>query len=131
MGRNKGCEKTGGRQKGTPNKVTTDLKEWVKNLIDDNRTQIIKDLKNLDPRDRVAIIERLLKYVLPTGMQINQTIEGGVAVDLLQRIELQEPKLAEWIKGKYLNDPDYLIIGFENYADYCDKGRDFAISLKR
>ena len=55
-----------GRTKGTPNKATIDLREWVGNFIDDNRAQIQKDWKSLDPKDRIILFEKLLKYVLPT-----------------------------------------------------------------
>lgn len=65
MGRTKGTPKTGGRAAGTPNKVTADLREWISCIIDDGREQFIKDLKTLDPMDRVRIYTGLLNYVLP------------------------------------------------------------------
>lgn len=55
-----------GRPKGVPNKTTTDLRQWVNNFIDDNRQQIEKDWKCLEPRDRIFLFEKLLKYSLPT-----------------------------------------------------------------
>ena len=57
--------KTGGRQKGTPNKVTGLLKEWVCELIESNKEQIKADLATLSPKDRVMMLERFLSYVLP------------------------------------------------------------------
>lgn len=65
MARIKGMPKTGGRCAGTPNKVTGTLKEFVVNLIDQNREQIENDLKQLEPKDRLTIIERLMGYVIP------------------------------------------------------------------
>ena len=58
MSRKKGEQKTGGRIKGTPNKVTNDLRTWVNDLLNDNRQQIIKDLKMLEPQQRVMIFEK-------------------------------------------------------------------------
>lgn len=55
----------GGRKPGKPNKVTTDLRQWVSNFIDDNREQIGKDWQQLEPKDRLVMFERLLKYTLP------------------------------------------------------------------
>ena len=55
-----------GRPKGTQNKTTTDLREWINNFIDDNRGQIKKDWKGLEPKDRLILFEKLLKYSLPT-----------------------------------------------------------------
>jgi len=55
-----------GRKKGVPNKITTDLRQWVNNFIDDNREQIKKDWKALEPKERVIMFEKLLKYSLPT-----------------------------------------------------------------
>ena len=50
MARPKGTPKTGGRVKGTPNKVTYSLKEWITSLIDKQRTQIEQDLQELEPK---------------------------------------------------------------------------------
>lgn len=63
--RAKGTPKTGGRQKGTPNKVTSSVKEWLTELIDENRDQITKDLKALEPRERLAMLEKFMSYIIP------------------------------------------------------------------
>lgn len=65
MSRPKGIPKTGGRVKGTPNKVTYSLKEWITSLIDKQRTQIEKDLQGLEPKERLQMIEKLMQYVIP------------------------------------------------------------------
>lgn len=65
MSRPKGIPKTGGRVKGTPNKVTYSLKEWITSLIDKQRTQIEKDLQDLEPKERLQMIEKLMQYVIP------------------------------------------------------------------
>jgi len=57
--------KTGGRKLGTPNKTTATLKEFICGLIDDNRMQIVADLQALKPYHRLAVLERLIGYVLP------------------------------------------------------------------
>lgn len=70
MARQKGTPKTGGRKRGTPNKVTGTLKEFVANLIDQNRGQMERDLKTLNPKDRLFILERLMQYVLPKNQSV-------------------------------------------------------------
>ncbi|NLK15096.1 MAG: hypothetical protein GX311_01715 [Bacteroidales bacterium] len=61
-----------GRPKGTPNKVTKEMREWIKEIINEQRPQLKKDLKQLDPVERWRIVEKLLQYVLPKM----QSIEG-------------------------------------------------------
>ena len=73
----KGREKTGGRTKGTRNKVTTDLKEWVFRLLQRNLKQIEKDLKELDSKERLILFEKLLRYVLPRQASITADMALG------------------------------------------------------
>lgn len=55
-----------GRPKRSTNKATTDLRKWVNEFIEDNRDQIKKDWKALEPSQRIIMFEKLLKYSLPT-----------------------------------------------------------------
>jgi len=75
MAKAKGTLKTGGRQKGTPNKVTTDLRQWVKKIIDENSGQLEKDLQKLEPKERWQIIEKLMQYTLPKLQSVEAQIE--------------------------------------------------------
>ena len=50
MGRKKGCLKTGGRKKGTPNKATQTAKEWIVQTLSANWEQMKSDLKVLEPK---------------------------------------------------------------------------------
>lgn len=51
-----------GRPKGQKNKITRTVREWISDVIDDNRDQYIKDLKSLSPIDRIKAINSLLPY---------------------------------------------------------------------
>ena len=55
----------GGRPKGTPNRITAELRDWISCFINDNKEKIQEDFYSLNPRDRVVLFEKLLKYALP------------------------------------------------------------------
>ena len=57
--------KTGGREKGTPNKITADLRERIHDFLSENWQFIQDDFKKLDPKDRLFFYEKLLQYGLP------------------------------------------------------------------
>jgi hypothetical protein len=57
--------KTGGRAKGTPNRTTKELKELIHNIVEVQLDTIEEDLQDLDPKDRLNILLRLVEYVLP------------------------------------------------------------------
>ena len=63
--KNDGKGRMGGRQKGTPNKVTGTVKEWLADLIDKNRGQIEADLQQLEPKERLAMLEKFMQYIVP------------------------------------------------------------------
>ncbi|MDD6356696.1 MAG: hypothetical protein PUG15_01180 [Bacteroidales bacterium] len=65
-----------GRPKGTPNKVTATIRQWIVNLINDNREQLEQDFQNLEPKDRLQMLEKLLPYILPKVEQANE-VEGA------------------------------------------------------
>lgn len=78
--KNDGKGRLGGRSKGTPNKVTATAKEWLAALIDKNRRQIERDLKQLEPKERLQILEKLMQYVIPKcpiNVEQNNTIDLG------------------------------------------------------
>lgn len=54
-----------GRPPGTPNKITTDLKTFVADILEMNREAIKRDLEALEPYQRLQILEKLMKYVIP------------------------------------------------------------------
>jgi len=75
MSKKRGTPKTGGRQLGTPNKTTTELKKWINILISMNTDQLTKDLKNMEPTERWHIVEKLLVYVIPKQQAVTADID--------------------------------------------------------
>ena len=73
--KNDGKGRLGGRAKGTPNRVTATAKEWLTALIDKNRRQIERDLKQLEPKERLHILEKLMQYVIPKQQAVSATID--------------------------------------------------------
>ena len=57
--------KTGGRQKGTSNKVTQDVRALLKELVSKEISNIDNLFKDVEPKDRLEFIVRLLPYTLP------------------------------------------------------------------
>lgn len=66
-----------GRPKGTPNKITTDLREFIGLLLNDNLEQLRADFEKLEGKDRLIVMERLLSYVLPKFSNVTMNEEPG------------------------------------------------------
>ena len=64
MSRVKGQPKTGGREKGTPNRVTRDVRRWLFELMQNNLEALEADLEGMDAEKRWAIFEKILPYLL-------------------------------------------------------------------
>ena len=58
-------KKTGGRQKGTPNKSTSEIRQAVNAFISNNIDSIQATFDKLEPIDRLKFIDRMLHYTLP------------------------------------------------------------------
>lgn len=54
-----------GRPKGTPNKVTSTLRNWLLELINNNRLLIQQDFEQLEPLQRMQMLEKLLPFLMP------------------------------------------------------------------
>lgn len=80
--------KTGGRKKGTPNAVTTDLRTFYKMLLDDNRGEIIKRLKRLDDKDFFQALDRFNRYVLPQLQSIDANVMFADKLEQLTEAQL-------------------------------------------
>lgn len=86
MARQKGDGKgrLGGRAKGTPNKTTATARQWLAQLIDKNRRQVEKDLKSLEPLERLRMIEKFMSYCIPK----QQAVSANISLDRLDDDQL-------------------------------------------
>lgn len=66
-----------GRPKGVPNKFTLEIRERIKNLLDEyfDSKEFDNDLQKLDAKDRVAFMIKLLEYTVPKLRFTNLTTE--------------------------------------------------------
>lgn len=94
MGRKKsdGRGRLGGRKKGTPNKITGDLKEWVSDLLNENRRQFESDLRELLPVERVKILSGLFNYVMPKQQSLSIEEQIDNETEVLTRLLSEAPE---------------------------------------
>jgi hypothetical protein len=75
-------KKYGGRQKGTPNKLTKEIRIVLKDLIYKELDEIKERLDSLEPKQRIEIVIKLIPYVLPKVESIshstNEPLDWGV-----------------------------------------------------
>lgn len=81
-----GGGKTGGRTVGTPNKVTTDLRKWMDELLSKNLSRIEKDLDKLEPKDRLFLLEKLMQYTIPKLQSISVEAQIQAEYDAISRM---------------------------------------------
>jgi hypothetical protein len=55
-----------GRPVGTINKSTNKLRDWITEFLEENKDRVREDWLLLEPKDRIVLFEKLLKYSLPT-----------------------------------------------------------------
>ena len=75
-------KKYGGRQKGTPNKLTKEIRTVLKDLIFEELDEIKEHLDSLEPKQRIEIVIKLIPYVLPKVESIihsaNEPLDWGI-----------------------------------------------------
>ena len=67
-------QRQNGRQTGSQNKTTKEIRETFKNLLESNLEQIQNDLNKLDPKDRIMFLLKLSSFVIPTlrSIEVNE-----------------------------------------------------------
>lgn len=78
--------KSGGRTKGTQNKVNSEIKSAFQLLIESNLEQLKYDIAELEPKDRINAILQLSKFVVPNLKAVEQTfnsIESAPKINII------------------------------------------------
>jgi hypothetical protein len=65
--------KYGGRQKGTPNRITKELRSLLKDVMYDEIGALQERLDALNPKERVELLIKLMPYALPKVTSISHT----------------------------------------------------------
>ena len=73
-------KKFGGREKGTPNKVTQEHRDLINKLISSPK-DLEKDLKALEPKERLDAIIKLLEFTTPKQARVESVITGDVSIN--------------------------------------------------
>ena len=84
--KNDGKGRLGGRAKGTPNKVTSDLKTWVASILDGGREKFLESLDGLEPSEYVRVFTGLLNYVLPKQQAVSVESQVEAEYKMLERL---------------------------------------------
>ena len=84
--KNDGRGRMGGRQKGTPNKTTSSLRDI---LAEQWKTyhesgQFAKDIQELDPQARAIIMEKYAAYLAPKMKSVDLAVTGDVNVKTIE-----------------------------------------------
>jgi|TARA_B110000238_G_scaffold135709_1_gene146122 hypothetical protein len=58
-------KKYGGRQKGTPNRMTKELRVLLKDIVYQELEEVQERFSLLEPKQRTELIIKLMPYVLP------------------------------------------------------------------
>ena len=77
--------KTGGRKKGTPNRVSGDMKAILAGFVSEyyNSGEFEKDFKAmLDPKDRLDIFTKILPYIMPKMQAVQADINAGTKITI-------------------------------------------------
>jgi len=77
-------KKTGGRQKGTPNKDTKDIRAMFKSLVENNLSGLQKDIDGLKGPEKVKYTLEMAKFCIPTLKSIDY--KGDVEVTAKRKI---------------------------------------------
>jgi hypothetical protein len=67
-------KKYGGRQKGTPNRITKELRSILKDLLYDEIETLKERLDALEPKERIELLVKLMPYIVPKVNSVSHTV---------------------------------------------------------
>ena len=73
--------KTGRRELGTPNKTTSELRRVLKHMVDDELQNIQDNINELEPKERIELLIKLLPYVMPKVQTVSARDGEPIGLD--------------------------------------------------
>jgi len=73
--------KYGGRKKGTPNRLTKEVRTLLKNLLFSELSKVESHFEKLDPKDRVELLIKLMPFICPKVKSENYNLNEPLDFD--------------------------------------------------
>tara|TARA_Y100000996_G_C22037882_1_gene443755 strand:- start:71 stop:328 length:258 start_codon:yes stop_codon:yes gene_type:complete len=78
--------KTGGRKKGTPNKISSQVKEKLSQIIDETIDSL--DISVMNSNQKIKLIQIGLQYIIPKSQIIEeQKEEQNITVEIIDKTD--------------------------------------------
>ena len=71
-------KKYGGRQKGTPNRMTKELRSILKDILYQELEDIEERLDVLEPKTRIELLSKMMRFVLPKMNTISHNTDEPI-----------------------------------------------------
>ena len=89
-------QKTGGRQKGTPNKVSKEIRELLSNLVYDNFELIVQDFRQMSTEQRMVLLPKILPYITPKMKQVSEEEQQERIAQQLNDYRILADRIYHW-----------------------------------
>jgi len=97
MGKTNGSIKPGevrnpnkGRGKGTPNRTTKEMKEFISIVLSENLDRMREDFEKVSPGTRLMLWDKFAKYILPTLSQTKMEGEVSGQIEVIIKYDEDE-----------------------------------------
>lgn len=74
--------KTGGREPGTPNKISAEVKDVLKKVINKQLETLEDDLNTLSPKEKWFLISKLLPFIVSRELPLDDIFQNDFKVTL-------------------------------------------------
>jgi len=72
-------KKFGGREKGTPNKLTRELRSVLKDVLYEEIDRLPERLDELDTKNRLELLVKLMPFVFPRVQSVSQSLNEPIS----------------------------------------------------